>query len=320
MIELRNVTKRYAEVTALDGISLKVPEGTVCVCIGPSGCGKSTTLKLVNRLLEPSSGEVLVQGRPVRDRPAVLLRREIGYVIQSVGLFPHMTVEQNIGIVPKLFGRDSAWRRRRAHELLEMIGLDPGRYLQAYPAQLSGGEAQRIGVARALAANQPILLMDEPFGAVDPLNREVLQAEFLDLQRSLRKTILFVTHDLDEAIRMGDSIAIMDQGRIVQHDTPERILAEPATGFVRDFVGADRAIKRLVRFSVRDYMRPAEGAAGAADSHHKNRLTGYHTLRDALSRLLSADLTNLPVFSLDGEMIGSIHLEDIRRIAQEVSG
>ncbi|AFG37184.1 ABC transporter ATP-binding protein [Spirochaeta africana] len=356
MIELRNVSKRYGSVTALDGVSLVVPEGSVCVCIGPSGCGKSTTLKLVNRLLEPSDGEVLVNGQSVRSRSAVQLRREIGYVIQSVGLFPHMTVAENIGIVPRLFGRDAAWRRTRAEELLQLIGLDPGRYMQAYPAQLSGGEAQRIGVARALAANQPILLMDEPFGAVDPLNREVLQAEFLDLQRKLRKTILFVTHDLDEAIRMGDMIAIMNQGQVVQHDTPERILAQPASRFVADFVGVDRAIKRLVRFSVRDYLRPlpaapsagaaAAGAAavngrpetgtgaaaygtgaavagtaatGSAAAASRDLLTGYHTLRDALSRLLSADLAHLPVYSLEGQQIGTVHLSDIRRITQEVA-
>ncbi|MFW6363593.1 MAG: ABC transporter ATP-binding protein [Spirochaeta sp.] len=319
MIEFRNVTKYYGRTKALNGVDLEVAEGTVCVCIGPSGCGKSTALKLINRLLEPTSGEILVNGKSIQQRSAVRLRREIGYVIQSVGLFPHMTVAQNIGIVPKLFGRDSKWRAQRAEELLELIGLDPDRYLGKYPAQLSGGEAQRIGVARALAANQPILLMDEPFGAVDPLNREILQGEFLSLQKKLRKTIVFVTHDLDEAIRMGDSIAIMNEGRIIQHDTPEHILAQPADRFVSDFVGTDRAIKRLVRFSIDDYMRTDDIPTDSAELSisRKERLTIYHTLRDALSRLLAGDHRSLPVFSSQGEAVGRIFLEDIRRITQE---
>lgn len=316
MIEFREVSKFYGNVKAVDSISLRIPSGTVCVCIGPSGCGKSTTLKLVNRLLELSSGTLLVDGVPVSERSPVALRREIGYVIQSVGLFPHMNVAQNIGIVPRLFGRDAAWRRARAEELLNMIGLDPAVYMGKYPAQLSGGEAQRIGVARALAANQPILLMDEPFGAVDPLNREVLQAEFIALQRTLKKTIIFVTHDLDEAIRMADSIAIMQDGRIVQHDTPEKILAEPANRFVEDFVGSDRALKRLVRFSIADYMRECGEQVDAVAE--KERLTPYHTLRDALSRLLAGDRRSLTVFELDGRAVGCIHLSDIRAMTSGV--
>jgi len=257
MIEFEKVIKRFDSFTAVDSISFTVPEGEVTVLIGPSGCGKTTSLRLINRMIEPTDGYIRVQGRPVKSFRPEELRRGIGYVIQSVGLLPHMSVRDNIGIVPRLLRWEKERRHRRADELLQMIGLDPETYGDKYPHQLSGGEAQRIGVARALAANPPILLMDEPFGAVDPLNREVLQKEFLKLQRQLKKTVIFVTHDLDEAIRLGDQIILMQAGTIVQHDTPERILAEPANQFVRDFVGTDRALKRLSCFPVEDYLQDA---------------------------------------------------------------
>lgn len=257
MIEFAHVTKRYGEVIAVDDVSFTVEDGQVCVLIGPSGCGKTTTLKMVNRMLDASSGTVAIHGRLVDSLPPERLRRGIGYVIQSVGLLPHLSVCDNIVIVQRLLGVDKRTRSQRADELLELIGLDPGLYRHKRPHELSGGEAQRIGVARALAADPPVLLMDEPFGAVDPLNREVLQREFLSLQRRLKKTVLFVTHDLDEAIRVADVILLLKDGRIVQHDTPERILAEPRDQFVRDFVGADRALKRLSCFTVEDYVREA---------------------------------------------------------------
>jgi len=261
MIELRNVTKRYEGQAAVELLSFTVEAGELCVLIGPSGCGKSTTLKLINRMIEPSEGEVLIDGRPAAGVRPELLRRQIGYVIQSIGLFPHMTVAENIAVVPRLLG----WSRQRVaprvEELLDLIGLDPSLYRAKYPRELSGGEAQRIGVARALAADPPILLMDEPFGAVDPLNREVLQAEFLKIQRNLKKTVVFVTHDLDEAIRLADRIVLLSRGRLVQIDTPENLLSHPKNKFVRNFVGGDRALKRLSRFIVSEHLQPAASIA-----------------------------------------------------------
>lgn len=254
MIEFEHVSKLYGNTVALDDVSFTVPDGTVSVLIGPSGCGKSTSLKLVNRLLEPTDGYVRVDGTPVREFPPEVLRRGIGYVIQSVGLLPHMTVEENIGLVPKLLGRGKRERSHRASELLDLIGLPPDEYRNKYPIQLSGGEAQRVGVARALAADPPILLMDEPFGAVDPLNRETLQQEFISIQRKLRKTVIFVTHDLDEAVRVADRIVLMRDGTVVQTGAPEEILGAPADDFVREFVGSDRALKRLARFTIEDFM------------------------------------------------------------------
>ncbi|MFP3960527.1 MAG: ABC transporter ATP-binding protein [Spirochaetaceae bacterium] len=258
MIEFQNVTKTFGSVEALRGVSFTVPAGRVTVLIGPSGCGKTTSLRMINRMAEPTDGNVLVDGRKVGSFPPEELRRGIGYVIQSVGLLPHMTVGDNIAIVPRLLGWDRERRRGRADELLELVGLDPEAYRRKYPHELSGGEAQRIGVARALAADPPIMLMDEPFGAVDPLNREVLQKEFVALQRKLKKTVVFVTHDLDEAIRLADEIILMREGEIVQAGSPERILAAPASEFVRSFVGNDRALKRLACFRVEEHMKPAE--------------------------------------------------------------
>jgi osmoprotectant transport system ATP-binding protein len=255
MIELESVTKRYGDFTAVDRVSFSVEEGEVCVVIGPSGCGKSTVLKMINRLLEPSGGEVRVFGRNVRDYRPESLRRQVGYVIQSVGLFPHMTVADNIAVVPRLLSWEKPRVAARVEELLGLIGLDPAVYARKYPSELSGGEAQRIGVARALAADPPLLLMDEPFGAVDPLNREVLQVEFAGILKRVRKTVVFVTHDLDEAIRLAGRIVILEKGRVVQHDAPENILAHPANRFVSDFVGSDRALKRLARYPVSALMR-----------------------------------------------------------------
>jgi osmoprotectant transport system ATP-binding protein len=254
MILLESVTKRYEETVAVDELSLEVPDGEVCVLIGPSGCGKTTTLRMINRLIEPTSGRILVDGKDTSTLSAVELRRGLGYAIQSVGLFPHLDVAANIGVVPRLLGWDKERIEERARELLGLVGLAPGDYLHKYPAQLSGGEAQRIGVARALAADPPVLLMDEPFGAVDPLNRVRLQAEFARIQRELHKTVVLVTHDIDEAIRLADRIAIMRDGRLMQYDTPEEVLENPANKFVHDFVGADRALKRLVRMPVTDAM------------------------------------------------------------------
>jgi osmoprotectant transport system ATP-binding protein len=246
MIRLESVTKRYGEQVAVDNLSLDVGEGEVCVLVGPSGCGKTTTMKMINRLIDPSSGKIYVNDRDIANVDPVELRRGIGYVIQQVGLFPHETVAGNVATVPRLLGWDKKRVANRVQELLELVGLDPQQFARRYPSELSGGQRQRAGVARALAANPPVLLMDEPFGAIDPITRDRLQVEFLRLQEEVRKTVVFVTHDIEEAIRVGDRIAILAQGgHLQQYDTPARILGSPATPFVADFVGSDRGLRRL---------------------------------------------------------------------------
>ena len=245
MIRLERLTKVFGDTTAVDAVDLEVPEGEICVFLGPSGCGKTTTMKMINRLIPPSSGKIYVGGKDVASVNDVTLRRSIGYVIQQIGLFPNKTIEENIAIVPRMLGWDRDRTRRRAGELLEMVNLDPKIYQHRYPKELSGGQQQRVGVARALAADPPVLLMDEPFGAIDPINRAVIQDEFLKLQKELRKTIIFVSHDIDEAVKMADRIAIFRSGKLVQCDTPDNVLAHPTDNFVADFVGSDRTLKRL---------------------------------------------------------------------------
>lgn len=249
MIRIENLCKKFTTpngmVTAVDNASFEVEEGQICVMLGPSGCGKTTTLKMINRLITPSSGRVFINGRDTTEVDTVSLRRSIGYVIQQVGLFPNMTVEDNICVVPDLLGWDKAKSRRRAAELLEIVALDPALFLRRYPRELSGGQQQRVGVARALAADPPVMLMDEPFGAIDPINREVIQAEFMRIQRQVGKTVLFVSHDIDEAVKMGDRIAIFRAGGIEQFGAPDDLLARPLTPFVADFMGSDRSLKRL---------------------------------------------------------------------------
>jgi osmoprotectant transport system ATP-binding protein len=255
-IEFEHVSKRYpgtGQGAAVEDLTLTVPAGRICVLVGPSGCGKTTTLRIVNRLIEPTSGRILIGGRDIASMEVTELRRGIGYVIQQVGLFPHQTVAQNVATVPGLLGWKAERRRARATELLDLVGLEPARYGDRYPSQLSGGERQRVGVARALAADPPVLLMDEPFGAVDPIVRERLQNELLRLQESLAKTILFVTHDIDEAVKMGDLVVVMQQGgRIAQAGAPAELLAQPASEYVARFVGADRGLKRLSLYRVDD--------------------------------------------------------------------
>src|SRR3954464_9568001 len=241
-------TKVYPgrEGAAVDHLSLTVPAGEICVLVGPSGGGKTTALKLVNRLIPLSSGDIRIDGTSILQLDLIELRRSIGYVIQQIGLFPHMTVEGNIGTVPRLLGWDRKRIRARARELIELVGLDPDRDAKRYAAELSGGQRQRIGLARALAADPPVMLMDEPFGALDPITRDRLQQEFLALQARIRKTVVFVTHDIDEAIKMGDRIAVLREGGVrAQSDTPDTTLAEPVDDFVAQFVGADRGLKRL---------------------------------------------------------------------------
>ncbi|MFZ3558316.1 MULTISPECIES: ABC transporter ATP-binding protein [unclassified Streptomyces] len=246
MIRFEHVSKRYADgTTAVDDLSFEVNEGELVTLVGPSGCGKTTTMKMVNRLIEPTAGRIFLDGDDISGVDPVQLRRRIGYVIQQVGLFPHKSVLDNTATVPHLLGVKRAKARERAAELLDLVGLDPKVFGGRYPEQLSGGQRQRVGVARALAADPPVLLMDEPFGAVDPVVREHLQTEFLRLQQTLGKTVLFVTHDIEEAVRLGDRIAVYGEGRIEQYDTPSAVLGMPATDYVADFVGADRGLKRL---------------------------------------------------------------------------
>ncbi|MFF7409909.1 ABC transporter ATP-binding protein [Streptomyces lydicus] len=246
MIRFEHVSKSYPDgTTAVDDLTFEVAEGELVTLVGPSGCGKTTTMKMVNRLIEPTSGRIFLDGEDISTVDPVQLRRRIGYVIQQVGLFPHKTVLDNTATVPHLLGRPRKEARARAAELLDLVGLDPSAYGDRYPEQLSGGQRQRVGVARALAADPPVLLMDEPFGAVDPVVREHLQNEFLRLQSTLRKTVLFVTHDIEEAVRLGDRIAVYGAGRIEQFDTPATVLGAPATPYAAQFVGADRGLKRL---------------------------------------------------------------------------
>src|SRR6202789_628102 len=264
MISLEQVEKRYADGTvAVAKLSFTVRDGEICVLVGPSGCGKTTTLRMINRLIEPSSGRILIDGTDVLKLDPVHLRRNIGYVIQQGGLFPHRRVADNVATVPRLLGWDRARVDARVKELLDLVGLDPAQYARRFPYELSGGERQRVGVARALAGDPPVLLMDEPFGAVDPVTRQRLQQQFLDLQAALKKTIVFVTHDIEEAAKLGDRIAVLSRGGVLeQYDTPAEILGRPATAFVADFVGVDRGVRRLavMTIEVDDLFNPPQVA------------------------------------------------------------
>src|SRR5689334_4776015 len=288
-------TKRYGDhPPAVDRLSLTVPAGEICVLVGPSGGGKTTALKLVNRLIPLTSGDIRIDGTSILQHDLTALRRSIGYVIQQFGLFPHMTVEGNIGTVPRLLSRPRSWIKTRSAGLLELVGLDPS-YAKRFPAQLSGGERQRVGLARALAANPPLMLMDEPFGAIDPIVRARLQDEFLRLQRELRKTVVFVTHDIDEAIKVGDRIAILRQGgRLAQYDTPQQILEHPVDDFVADFVGQDRALKALSLRKLGDLQ------LAPATSDGLPQLPAETTLRDALALLIAERRDALLVTAADG--------------------
>ena len=287
VVAFEHVTKRYgnADAPAVDDLTFTIPAGEICVLVGPSGSGKTTTMKMVNRLIEPTGGRITIGGEDVMSLPAVELRRRIGYVIQQVGLFPHLTIGENVAVVPRLLG----WRPQRigerVEELLDLVGLDPATFRDRYPSELSGGERQRVGVARALAADPPVMLMDEPVGAVDPIRRDRLQNEFLRLQEKVRKTIVFVTHDVDEAIKMADRIAILQSGGVLaQYDTPEAILANPASDFVERFVGADRGLKRLSLARVRDLalIEPVTVRAGEPVADARRRLDSAGDLRYAL--------------------------------------
>ena len=301
-----HVTKRYPGTAsdhggAVEDLSLEVPAGKICVLVGPSGCGKTTSLKMVNRLVEPTSGRVLVGDVDVMTRDVIELRRSIGYVIQQVGLFPHQTIADNVATVPRLMGWPKARLRDRAEELLTLVGLDPATYRDRYPSQLSGGERQRVGVARALAADPPIMLMDEPFGAVDPIVRERLQNEFLRLQEELAKTIIFVTHDIDEAIKIGDLVAVMQVGgQLAQFGPPAEILANPANDFVARFVGADRGLKSLSLSRVGELDLVAPVVAHPGDDAAAARRSLWN---DPLRYLLMVDAAHRPIGWVDEQRI-----------------
>jgi len=317
VVEFRHVTVRYGDdrhgsPAALDDLTLTVSPSEICVLVGPSGCGKTSTLRLVNRLLEPTSGQVLIDGQDVAALDPVLLRRRIGYVIQQIGLFPHQTIAENVGTVPRLLKWPSERIRRRVDELLALIGLDPARVRERYPAQLSGGERQRVGVARALAAEPPLLLMDEPFAAVDPIVRERLQDEFLRLQGALGTTVLFVTHDVDEAIKLATRVAVMRQGgRLAQYSPPGELLAFPADEYVARFLGADRTLKRLTVMPAGDLVRwgaPVDGTT-AADAMPTVGATA--PARDALTAMLASPARAVVVTDAVGRRLAVATLNTI---------
>ena len=308
MIELDQLSKSFTQkdgalVRAVDSVSLTVPRGEICVFLGPSGCGKTTTLKMINRLIPPTSGRVLIEGEDTAGIDEVALRRKIGYVIQQIGLFPNMTIEQNITVVPRLLGWDKQRCRQRARELMAMVQLDPNRMLSRYPRELSGGQQQRIGVIRALAADAPVLLMDEPFGAVDPINRESIQNEFLQMQRQLGKTVIMVSHDIDEAIKLADKVAVFRAGKLVQFDHPDALLAHPADEFVQAFVGHDNTLKRLL------LVRAGDAATMGATA------TPEMPLAQALALMDDADVRYLPVLDGGQRALGYVARRDARNPA-----
>jgi osmoprotectant transport system ATP-binding protein len=300
VITLDRVTKRYgADSVAVAELSLTVPDGELCVLVGPSGCGKTTTLRMINRLIEPSGGRILIDGTDVLRIDPVQLRRNIGYVIQQGGLVPHRRVADNVATVPRLLGWDRARVESRVRELLDLVGLDPDRYGRRFPHELSGGERQRVGVARALGGDPPVLLMDEPFGAVDPITRQRLQQQFLELQAELKKTIVFVTHDIEEATKLGNRIAVLSKGGVLeQYDTPSEVLGRPATAFVADFVGADRGVRRLA-------VMPIE----PDDLFHPPRVAPELSMLDARAAVGGADSRWAVVVDDDGHLEGWIDLE-----------
>jgi osmoprotectant transport system ATP-binding protein len=313
-VVFERVTKRYPgrSEPAVNELSLTVPAGEICMLVGPSGGGKTTALKLVNRLIDFDEGDIRIGDQSVRSLEPVELRRQIGYVIQQVGLFPHMTIAGNIGMVPRLLGWSKQRIAERVSELLDLVGLESD-YADRYPAQLSGGQRQRVGLARAMAADPLVMLMDEPFGALDPITRDRLQNEFLRLHRQVRKTVIFVTHDIDEAIKMGDRIAILREGGVLaQYDTPDRILAGPADDFVARFVGADRGLKRLAlrRLSEVELEPVADGYENAP------RVELATTLRDALSLMLTAGSSVSLVCGANGEIAGML---TVRRVSELLS-
>lgn len=310
MIKLENLTKTFtqksgAAFNAVDNVSLDVPAGEMCVLLGPSGCGKTTTLKMINRLIPASGGRIYINGEDTSGQDTVTLRRNIGYVIQQIGLFPNMTIEENITVVPRMLGWDKKRCRERATELMSMVALDPTKFLHRYPREMSGGQQQRIGVIRALAADPPVLLMDEPFGAVDPINREVIQNEFLEMQRQLKKTVMLVSHDIDEALKLGDRIAVFGQGKIVQCASPDELLAKPANDFVGSFVGQDRTLKRLLLVQAGD----------VTDQQPTITVRRSTPLMEAFATMDDNDMRSVTVVDEDGRPLGFVKRREARGAA-----
>jgi osmoprotectant transport system ATP-binding protein len=326
ILEFNDVTKVYPDgTTAIEDINFSVEEGTTTVFVGPSGCGKTTTLKLVNRLIDVTEGTISYEGQPIKDMNKIDLRRSIGYVIQEIGLFDHMRVGENVGVVPRLLEWDDDRIDERVDELLDLMDLPATEYRDQYPRNLSGGQRQRVGVARALAADPDVMLMDEPFGALDPITREKLQDEFLELQEQINKTILFVTHDIDEALKMGDRIAIYNNGGIVQYATPKEILTNPANEFVENFLGSDRLIKELKFMKVGDVMETDSQVVGLSldelgDDHHDfaRNGDGYLTVEEsdtthrALTMLYQGNSESVPVTDSD-EVMGVVTETNLKR-------
>ena len=312
MLSLQDVTKIYPgaeHIKAVDNLSFDLEEGEICTAVGPSGCGKTTAMKMINRLIPLTSGRITVDGQNINRMDTIELRRNIGYVIQNIGLFPNMTIAENIAIVPKMKGWDQGQIAEKVESLLEMINLPPGEFMGRYPRELSGGQQQRVGVARAMAADPPIMLMDEPFGAIDPINREHLQDEFLRIQEKVRKTIVFVTHDINEAIKMGDKICLLRAGKLVQYDGPEKLLTEPANDFVRDFVGGDRTLKRLNLLKIKTAMRAEPPVIEQSESP------------DAARKLLTElQVEHLVVVDETRRLVGYVDQEALKRASDTVGG
>jgi osmoprotectant transport system ATP-binding protein len=313
LIRLDHVSKRFgAGHAAVADLSLEIPTGVTCMLVGPSGCGKTTTLKMINRLIEHTSGTILFNGKDIAQEDPVQLRRSMGYVIQQAGLFPHLTVGDNIGTVPRLLGWKPAQIRARIAELVDLVDLDPA-IIPRLPRELSGGQQQRVGVARALAADPPVMLMDEPFGALDPITRQRLQEELRRLQKRVKKTIVFVTHDVEEAVILGDRIAVLNVGGILeQFDTPARILGRPASAFVADFLGKDRQLRRLSLMSVADADLLSESADGLPE------VSSSSNLRSALDEMLETGQRRLAVRDSDGTIKGVLTLEAIMQMSRAV--
>lgn len=304
MITLKNITKRFGNMVAVDNLSMELQRGEMCVFLGESGCGKSTTLRMINRLIESDEGEIKIDGKNILDYKPEQLRRSIGYVVQSTGLFPNMNVRENISVVPRLLKWKEEDILERVKELIKLVGLDVKYYINKYPAELSGGEAQRIGVARALAANPDIILMDEPFGAVDPLNRANLQNEFLKIQKQLKKTVIFVTHDIDEAMKMGDRIAIMSKGKLQCFDKPENIFLND-NEFVQNFLGKESYIRVLSKFEAREYMKQ-DYIKECKVSIHENT-----NLKDILAIMIKNGEEVISVKNAQNVVVGNVYLNDV---------
>jgi osmoprotectant transport system ATP-binding protein len=352
-LQVEHIAVNYGEIAALSDVSLQIPANRVTVLIGPSGCGKSTTLRCLNALVKIDKGSITYEDEGIQDLSETDLRRSMGYAIQSVGLMPHLSVEENVDLVPRLLGWPKASRPERVEKLLRLVRLDPKIYSKKYPHELSGGEAQRVGFARALGADPPMLLMDEPFGAVDPLNREQLQDEFIRIQRKLHKTVVFVTHDMDEAIRLADYLVIMKDGKIVQADVPQRILAEPADEFVVRFLGPDRSLQRLTLFTadkcmektvsghgenaetyldscsnctywqvneqgepIAGYARVGEKIIRRAIVNGSHTVQQYASLKECVSKILNLGLPSAAVVCEEGSLCGEVRFETIQKISQ----